>query len=299
LHRRGEDHPAKLAAYNVHEFTADLIEAILWANNHQVVRKLAARLPDADIPPTRAGALKYSIANGTHTDHAYHAHELLVALCPEYPAVVTREGVFLVVRRRGDSGDRLLLKNFPYRPQGALWTAWSEKVAQSGHRFEIRVRVKAFDLSAIYHLDAQQGLIQLDLVSANPELKRIAVLEDAIQHETWDTIKTDDARENELQTAVRRDLNQEAREMRSKDSLRTAKAGAPRSGVARNAEGRRANRRTEEELGGHYPSAELPIVTDSQKEEVASSPPAVPPDDGPPRRPKRSPDDPVERWLRG
>ncbi len=166
LQRRGEVHPAKLAAYNIHEFTADFIEAILWANNHQLVPKLARRFPDLDVPPrTRAEALKYSMVAGTHTDHAYHAHELLVALCPEYPAAVTRDAVFLVVRRRGNAGDEILLTQFPFRPPASIWIQWSEEVARTGHRLHKRVRVKAFDLSAVFYLDPQLGMIQLDLVS--------------------------------------------------------------------------------------------------------------------------------------
>ncbi len=97
------------------------------------------------------------------------------------------------------------------------------------------------------------------------------MLEDAVQHATWDTIRTDDARERELQAAVIRDLNQEAREMRAMAALREAKASAGRSGVARNAAGRRANRQDEEHLGGHFPSAEFPIADAVSVVEAAPS----------------------------
>jgi putative transposase len=256
---RGEPDPASEALYNIEEFTADLIDAVLWANNNQVVRDLLKSWMPNTVIPTRAGIETFSRSEGYHVNHLhYHRDELIVNLCPKYRATITRKGVYLLVPRFITHGDELQLKRYCFRPPDDLWIGWSEKVAREGIRDHIEVFVVPFDLSRIYYLHPQRGLVALDLITDDPTLAAKSVLEDAVLHMTWDKIRWEDNEEDELQAAVARDLDQVNRRERAKRDLKRAQAEGAATPGGNSSSGRRVARKDEEAQGGHAPYAAVP-----------------------------------------
>ncbi len=206
--KRGERDPALDAHLNIFEYTRKLIRRILYHNNYAPVEHLlTAEMKIAKVKGTRKAILEWSMEMGYHHEVAYHHDDLILELCPEFPAVVTEDGVYPVVRRNGDTGDEILLKELRYLGPFIKQQRWLER-ARVGKRFRITIRMNPNDPTKVWYQDPKTGLHEFTLAVKDPLIGRLITVQDLVANETAEIGPSSDlADEADLKKAEMKAIN--------------------------------------------------------------------------------------------
>lgn len=250
--RRGEPDPAAESVLNLFEYNRLLIRAILRHNN--VIRlKRLLRAEMGEIDPTRKNVLLWAKEHGYFHSASFLYPDLIVELCPLYVGSVRGNHAVIIFRRDGKSGDELALEEFKYMPTGALLERWMFQYRKTGQRFRVDLRVNPFDLSKVWLVDRELGLQTL-LLDSQDRNARNATLEDAIFHNIRVSQEVARAAGQERAAKVEEQAERMATTENAKRELDDPRRG--RSGrVGRTADGRRQNRKLEEERIGSSPTS--------------------------------------------
>lgn len=182
--KRGEKDPAIAAHKNIFEYTREWIRLILYHNNYAPVpHLLTTEMKRCGVKATRKAILEWSMEMGYHHEVAYLEEDLILELCPEFEAVVTRDGVYPVVKRNSDTGDEILLKELRYLGPFIKEQRWLEQ-APANKRFRIKIRINPNLPTKAWYLDVKTGLHELTLSSKDSELKRLVTVEDLVVSKT-------------------------------------------------------------------------------------------------------------------
>ena len=186
---RGERDPALDADQNIFDFTRELIRRVLYHNNSAPVEHLlTTEMRQAGVRPIRRDILEYSMKMGYHQRLSYDEDDLILALAPQYDAVVTEDGAYPIVRRNIDSGDEIVLKELRYLGPFIAAERWLENVRRTYRRIRIKVRMNPNDPSSVWYQDPDTGLHRFDLATRDPLLQRLGTLHDLTLRSTEDTI---------------------------------------------------------------------------------------------------------------
>lgn len=264
LKQRGEKDPAKAALQNIFEYTRDLIREILWHNNFMPVpHLLTTEMRQCGVKPTRKAILEWSIEQGYHHQIAYDEDDLVLALCPEVPAVVTANGVYPIVRRNGETGDEIILNELRYLGSFVEEQRWLENARLNGRR-RIVLRMNPNDPRKVWYHDIDTGLHTFTLATEDPLIARLATVHDLLVTKTdeistlsdcYDEADVEKAKTKLLSVAERKEAAKEKREQQ-----RLAKKANINSSTA---VGRRQNRQDEVAVTGQSPIPIIPIIAPS------------------------------------
>jgi len=300
--QRGERDPAIDADQNIYDFTRELIRQVLYHNNFAPApHLLTTEMRQAGVRPTRRDILEYSMRMGYHHKHGYDEDDLILALAPEYDAVVTRDGVYPIVRKNIDTGDEIILNELRYLGPFVASERWLETVRKTGHRFRIKVRMDPNDPRAIWYQDPDSGLHRFYLATTDPLIARMATVHDLTQRKTEDTIsfKTVENQAQEEQAKIQLQ-NTAERSVIAREKRKAVQDNTGKKGNSSKASGRRDAMQKEVAALGQSPVRTTPSPI--------STPPLAEPQKQPeipnnviPLRPSQptSKDEAFERWLNG
>jgi hypothetical protein len=293
--KRGERDPAIDAHLNIFEYQRKLIRLILYHNNVAPVEHLLTfEMKQHGVKGTRKAILEWSMEMGYHHEVAYHNDDLILELCPEYPAVVTEDGVYPVVRRNGDTGDEILLKELRYLGPYIKKQRWLER-ARTVKRFRITIRMNPNDPRKVWYQDIKTGLHEFTLAVEDPLIGRLATVQDLVANETAEIGPSSDlADEADLKKAEMKAIN-EAERKESKKNKKALQVIAKKKNLnSSTGVDRRKNLQAEIAATGQSP---IPIVAGT----VAGAP--TPNQRPQPMEPDRQSEDDVDdltkQWLRG
>lgn len=300
---RGERDPAIDADQNIFQYVRELIRRILWHNNFAPAEHLLTiEMRQAGVRATRRDILEYSMKMGYHHRMSYNEDDLILALAPEYDAVVTRDGVYPIVHRNIDSGDEIILDELRYLGPFVESERWLETVRKTNRRFRIKVRLNPGDPSSIWHQDPDTGLHRLDLATTDPLIRRLATIQDLTLRKTEDAIALNDVANAAAEERARIQLQNKAeRKSIAQKKSEALLESTGKRGNSSKASGRRAAMQKEVAALGQSP-VPIPLQTPETaptKEESEDSPKAqnnvIPLRTSPPSEL----DDAFERWLSG
>lgn len=300
---RGERDPALDADQNIYEFTRELIRLVLYHNNFAPVpHLLTTEMRQAGVRPTRRDILEYSMRMRYHHRLSYNEDDLILALAPEYDAVVTRDGVYPIVLRNIDSGDEIILDELRFLGPFVESERWLETVRRTNRRFRIKVRMNPNNPSSVWYQDPDTGLHRLDLATTDPLIRRLATVQDLTLRKTEDTISLKDTANEAQEEKARIQLQNNAE--RKVIALAKSKAvdnSIGKKGNSSKASGRRTAMQKEVAAAGQSPVPFLlspPTTVPAQSETQKSS---EMPDNVIPLHtsPPTDPDDAFEKWIKG
>ncbi|QRM19003.1 hypothetical protein GBK02_06155 [Dechloromonas sp. TW-R-39-2] len=296
--KRGEIDPAKEADQTLFDFTRELIRDVLRINNFDPVPHLrTTEMIQAGVEPYRRNILEYCMANGYHHQISYNEDDLYLALCPEFPASITRDGIYPLVKRHFDSGDEILLKDLRYLGQNAEFDRWLES-ARRNKRERISILMNPNDPRVAYFQDPDNGLQRLRLATKDPLLASLASVHDLTIRATEDTVMLYKANNRATENSASKALQNSAeRKEIAKQKTADVKRHGGRKGASSNASGRRKALQDEVRTHGQSPIPISPTKhqTSVQPENQTSSSNVVPLR-GPP---SSDIDKDFERWLNG
>lgn len=300
---RGERDPALDADQNIFQYSRELIRRVLLHNNFAPVPDLlTTEMRQAGVRPTRRDILEYSMKMGYHHRLSYNEDDLILALAPEYDAVVTRDGVYPIVQRDIDSGDEIILDELRYLGPFVESERWLERVRKTDRRFRIKVRLNPSDPSSIWYQDPDTGLHRLDLATTDPLIKRLATIQDLTLRKTEDAISLNDVANaaQEEQARIQLQNNAERRAIAQKKS-KAILEGTGKKGKSSNATGRRAAMQQEVGALGQSPVPILSRTPVTAPTADDSQDPRTTPNNVIPLRasPPSDLDDAFDRWLNG
>lgn len=300
---RGERDPAIGADQNIFQYTRELIRIILWHNNFAPVpHLLTTEMRQAGVQATRRDILEYSMKMGYHHRLSYNEDDLILALAPEYDAVVTRDGVYPVVQRNIDSGNEIILNELRYLGPFVESERWLERVRKTDRRFRIKVRLNPGDPSSIWYQDTDTGLHRLDLATTDPLIKRLATIQDLTLRKTEDAIAQNDvanaAQEERARIQLQNNAERKAIAQRKAEAIL---ASTGKKGNSSKASGRRAAMQKEVAALGQSPvpiplqTSETALTTEDSEESPKTPNNVIPLRTSPPSEL----DDAFDRWLNG
>lgn len=194
----------------------------------------------AGVRATRRDILEYSMNMGYH-HRLSNEDDLILALAPEYDAVVTRDGVYPIVQKNIDSGDEIILDELRYLGPFVEAERWLETVRKTGRRFRIKVRLNPGDPSSIWYQDPDTGLHRLDLATKDPLIRRLATIQDLTLRKTEDAISLNDVANEALEERARIQLQNNAeRKAIAQRKAEAILASTGKKGNSSKASGRRA-----------------------------------------------------------
>lgn len=298
MRKRGEVDPASQAILNIYEFTRDVIRAVLYHNNKQLVPHLLTTEMKRDgVRATRKEIMLWARRKGYERSVLVHPDKRITHLCLQMDAVVRRDGVYPILRRHHDQGDEIILKKLRYLGTFVSDKRWLELVRRRGKSFRIRVYYNPIDVRKIWYQDPDAGLQALTLASKDPLLAQYGTFEDCLQDQANETPGNRDLKHEETQ--ARSDMLAEkdaAQATARREKKKEAALQKPQGGGSnRSAQGRRENRKDELNATGPSPAPLGPEYWDEipQKPDEDLATRKVP-DNIVPIRPTH---DPIDAWL--
>ena len=301
--KRGERDPALDADQNIYQFTRELIRIVLCHNNFAPVpHLLTTEMRQAGVRATRRDILEYCMAMGYHHRLSYDKDDLILALAPEYDAVVTRDGVYPIVQRNIDSGDEILIDELRYLGPFAESERWLETVRVTGRRFRIKVRMNPNDPSSVWYQDPDTGLHRLNLATQDPLIERLATLHDLTLRKTEDTISLNEVANAAQEEQARIQLQNDAeRKVIANNKRKAVLSSTGKKGNSSKASGRRTAMQKEVAAAGQSP---VPIPSSNMTKVSANEEQRKPSETRNNVIPLRTPtptdlDNAFEKWLDG
>lgn len=300
---RGEKDPARSADQNIFQYTRELIRLTLYHNNFALVpHLLTTEMRQARVRPTRRDILEYCMDMGYHHKVSYNEDDLILALAPEFDAVVTGNGVYPIVQRNFDTGDEIIIDELRYHGDFIEAERWLETVRRTGHRFRIKIRMNPNDPSSVWYQDPDTGLHRFDLAVKDPLIERLATLHDLTLQKTEDTISNNEvANEAEDELARIQLKNNADRKLIAKNKREAVKVSKAKKGNSSKGAGRR--NATQKEVAA-YGQSPVPISPSTPKSTVSTQDqkqPSAPSNNVIPFRTSTPSDldDAIEKWLNG
>jgi hypothetical protein len=181
---RGEREPALEACMDVHEYTGELVRAIIHHNTQAPVpNQLTTEMLNDKVAPTRIAIWNWARNRG-YVAYTNCEHErLITTLCPEIDAIVEADGIHLITRRPSPAKDEIIVFGLRYMGEIAKIRGWLETARRRG-KLRISVFHNPYDLRRVWYLDPESGLQALDLVTNDPLLGSRATLTDLLQAQT-------------------------------------------------------------------------------------------------------------------
>lgn len=200
IKRRGEQEPALTACINIHEYTADLIRAVVHHNTKAPVpERLTTEMRQDGVAPTRIAIWHWAKSKGYVAYIDCSRERLISSLCPETSAVVKADGIYLVHQQGNGLTDEIVIENLRYLGNFPVENLWLEKARRRGS-FRIRVRYNPYDLQRVWYIDPDTGMQQFDLEVSDPLLAKIGTLDDILNDDFYQKIKNKPYEELALQS---------------------------------------------------------------------------------------------------
>lgn len=160
---RGESDPALEACLNIHEFTADLIRAIIYHNTKEPVpRLLSTEMLHDGVQPTRMSIWQWARKKGYVAYLNCDEDHLIAQLCPLIEAVVHADGVHLIAKNEATAGYEVVVRSLRYLGPIAEQLNWLETARRRG-KFRIRLYHNPYDLRRVWYLDPAAGRSSLGI----------------------------------------------------------------------------------------------------------------------------------------
>lgn len=297
MRERGEVDPASQAILNIYEFTRDVIRAVLYHNNRQLVPHLLTTEMKRDgVRPTRKAIMLWARRKGYERSTLAHPDKRITHLCLQMDAVVRRDGVYPILRRHHEQGDEIVLKKLRYLGKVVSDKGWLELVRRREKSFRIRVYYNPIDVRSIWYRDPDTGLQLLTLASKDPLLAQYGTFEDCLQDQANETPGNRDLEHEETQARSDMLAEKDAAQATARREKKLAALQNPAgAGSNRSAQGRRQNRRDELNATGPCPAPLGPEYRDEIPQKPDEEPAAARvPDNVVPLRPTY---DPLDAWL--
>ena len=259
--KRGESEPALDACLDIHEYTAELIRAILHHNNIQPVPDLlTTEMLQDQVQPTRLAIWNWARQRGYVAYSNCPQDRLITALCSLMDAVVHADGIRLISQQSPSGADEILVMGLRYLGDVASRRCWLETARRRG-TFRIQVYCNPYDLRQVWYLDPEFGLQVLSLVTNDVALGDRATLVDLLWAQTNVKVLTRDQEEIETQSRSNMALARETTVRNARDATVVAHACLPSTSSKRKRlSDRRQNRSEEVERSGKVSLPPMPAV---------------------------------------
>lgn len=200
IKKRGEQEPALTACINIHEYTADLIRAVIHHNTKALVPEiLTTEMRQDGVAPTRISIWQWAKKKGYVAYIDCSRERLISNLCPEISAVVRADGIYLMHERGNKSPEKIVIKSLRYLSSSPVQTLWLERARRRGS-FRIRLRYNPYDLQRVWYIDPDIGMQQFDLDISDPLLEKIGTLDDILNDDFYQKIEIKPYKEMALQS---------------------------------------------------------------------------------------------------
>lgn len=182
--KRGESDPALDACIDIHEYTGEIVRAIIHHNTKAPVpHQLTTEMLQDGVAPTRIAIWHWASNKGYVAYSNCEQERLITTLCPVIEALVQADGIHLVTRRPPPAADEVIVMGLRYLGEIAESRNWLEQARRRG-KLRISVFYNPYDLRKIWYLDPETGLHVLNLITNDPLLGERATLTDLLQTQT-------------------------------------------------------------------------------------------------------------------
>lgn len=295
---RGESDPALDACLNIHEFTADLIRAIIYHNTKAPVpHLLSTEMLQDGVQPTRMSIWQWARKKGYVAYMHCEEDQLITNLCPTIEGVVQADGVRLIAKNRSTGGYEVIVKRLRYLGPIAEQRNWLETARRRG-KFRIQLYHNPYDLRQVWYLDPEAGLQALHLVTNDPLLEE-ATLHDLLFYrgelaELTQQVETE-ARQERVEMGLERDTAvKNAQDEKKQEIQKLLKKPSKRSLL----ENRRDNRADEIAQSGKASTPLTQMISEKGPQDEPTDTDSIIPEEMPPdgTTDKNTPD-PYKQWL--
>lgn len=172
---RGEDVPATQALLNYHEYMRELIWHILEYNNQEVIdlAPLAMLREQPNVPPTRRNIFRWLEAQCMTSGLVYDINALRAFSLPDQPAVVRKNGIYLMATL---NSDLKIVPKLRYRSDQLVAMGLLSKVKRSQKTIRVSVKLNPNNLQQAW-LPTSQGMMELQLQGNDSELRQLTLHE--------------------------------------------------------------------------------------------------------------------------
>jgi hypothetical protein len=211
---RGEPHPADEALWNYYEYMHEYLLMIIAYNNEEVPHLAPTAMIQEGIAPTRINILKWMMAKNMRADIPCSIEHLRAYTMPSVPAVMTRNGVHLLM----PDGRRHVPRARFYSPEMRNSPEFLRAV-KTGGSVEIKIKLKKDDLSQIW-FTLPTGLARIPNVQLDDDMQHQGTLPDLIQWLESEDLRKDKGRQERDQAELDMLLRREAKTAGAKAELK-------------------------------------------------------------------------------